>query len=169
MTALTQYLAARSESLIASEKRASFMVRGITSVMLFGLIAATGCESKSTDVVPGKVTSEDVRKDATHAVNTAVEFSEQNKEEFQKNLDSKLQAMDAEIKKLREKGQGLKDQAKADWDKKMVDLEAKREAVHAKVIDIGKSNAAAWKDVQNGAESAWNDLDKAFHDASNEF
>ena len=86
-------------------------------LMLAGLLAASGCGPKPTESKPGKVTSEDVRRDAGKAVDTAVEFSQQSKEEFQKKLDSRLKELDAEIAKLREKGNNLKDEAKADWDK----------------------------------------------------
>ena len=66
------------------------MLRGIWMVMLAGFVAVMGCEQKPADRTPGKVTSEDVRRDAGQAVNTAAEFSQQTKEEFQKNLDARL-------------------------------------------------------------------------------
>jgi hypothetical protein len=34
---------------------------------------------------------------------------------------------------------------------------------------VGHSSAEAWKDVQKGAASAWDELDKAFRDASKEY
>ena len=45
--------------------------------------------------------------------------------------------MDAEIAKLREKGRELKDEAKANWDQKMADLETKRVAARAKLAEVG--------------------------------
>ncbi len=77
--------------------------------------------------------------------------------------------MDGEIAKLREKGRSLKDKAKADWDQKMTELETKRDAAHAKLVEVRDSSGEAWKNVQKGAQSAYDDLDKAFHDASREF
>ena len=128
-----------------------------------------GCEQKPADRTPGKVTSEDVRRDAGQAVKTAAEFSQQTKEEFQKKLEAQLKDLDAEIAKLREKGRDLKDKAKVNWDQKMADLETKRDAARAKLAEVGHSSAEAWKDVQKGAQSAWDELDKAFRDASQEF
>ena len=145
------------------------MSRLVWMLMLAGLLTASACERKPTGRTPGKVTSEDVRRDAGQAVDTAAEFSQQTKEEFQKNLDARLKNMDAEIAKLREKGRDLKDKAKADWDQKMAELETKREAASAKLAEVGHSSAEAWKDVQQGAQSAWDELDKAFRDASREF
>ena len=105
------------------------MSRFVWVLMLAGLFAAIGCEQKPADRTPGKVTSEDVRRDAGQAVETAAEYSQQTKEEFQKDLEAQLNELDAKIAKLREKGRDLKDEAKANWDRKMADLETKRDAV----------------------------------------
>jgi hypothetical protein len=141
------------------------MVRVFCVVMSAGLVAVMGCEQKSADSTPNKVTSDDVRRDAGQTVNTAAEFSQQTKEEFQKSLDARLKERDAEIAKLREKGRDLNDQAKANWDRKMADLDTKREAARAKLAEVGHSSAEGWKDVQKGAQSAWDELDKAVQDA----
>ena len=145
------------------------MVRGFCVVMLAGLLAAIGCEQKAADRTPGKVTSEDVRRDAGQAAETAAEYSRQTKEEFQKNLENRLKDLDGEIAKLREKGRDLKDEAKAKWDQKMTELETKRDAARAKLVEVRDSSAEAWKDVRKGAQSAWDELDKAVRDASREF
>jgi TolA-binding protein len=130
------------------------------------LITYLGCEKKPADRTPGKVSSEDVRRDAGQAVDTTVEYSQQAKEEFQKKLETQLDELDAKIVKLREKGSDLKDDAKVKWERTMTDLEKKRETARAKLTDVGRASAEAWKDVQKGAAAAWDDLDKAFRDAS---
>jgi hypothetical protein len=58
--------------------------------MSAGLLVAVGCGQKPLDRTPGKVTSEDVRRDAGQAVNTAAEYSQQTKEEFRKNFQDKI-------------------------------------------------------------------------------
>jgi LPS O-antigen subunit length determinant protein (WzzB/FepE family) len=143
-------------------------------LMLAGLFASSGCEQqyeqKSADPTPKKtVTPEDVRRDAGQAADTAAEYSQQTKEEFQKKLETQLKELDAKIAKLREKGRDMKDEAKVKWDRKMADLEKKREVARAKLAEVGHSSAEAWKDVKKGAQSAWDELDKAFRDASREF
>lgn len=145
------------------------MLREICVLMMAGFIAVMGCQRNPADRAPGKVTSEDVRRDAGQAVDTAVEFSQHAKDEFQKNLAARLQEMDTEIAKLREKGRDLKDEAKTKWDQKLADLESKRDAARAKLAEVAQSSGAAWKDVKKGAQSAWDELDKAFRDASREF
>ncbi len=145
------------------------MARGFCVVVLAGLATIMGCEQKPADETPGAVTSEDVRREAGQAVDAAAEYSEQAKDEFQGRLEARLEELDSEIAALREKGRDLKEEAKADWDRKLADLEAKRDAARAKLTEVGQSSAEAWNDVKQGAQSAWDDLEQAFQDASGEF
>lgn len=137
--------------------------------LLAGVLISCGCETKPTDSIPGKVSSQDVRRDASKAVNSAVEFSQQAKVDFQNNLDTGLKKLEAEMATLREKGRDLKDDAKTNWDQKMADLEVKRDATRSKLNELQTSTAEAWKDMQKGAQSAWEELESAFRDASREF
>jgi chromosome segregation ATPase len=110
-----------------------------------------------------------VRRDTGQAAKTAADLSYQTKEEFEQKLDARLKELDAEIAKLREKGGDLKDEAKASREKKVAELETKRDAARARLAEVRKSSAEAWKDVQKGAQSAWDELENAFRDASREF
>ena len=145
------------------------MCRCAWMLMLAGLLTGIGCERKPAARTPGKVTPEDVRRDAGQAAETAAEYSRQAWDEFQKQLDTRLKELDAEIAALRENGRDRKDEAKAKWDQKMTELEKKRDAARAKLAEVRDSSAEAWKDVRKGAQSAWDELDKAFRDASREF
>jgi hypothetical protein len=84
-------------------------------------------------------------------------------------FDTRRKEWNVAIARLREKGRDRKDKAKAKWDHPMTELEAKRDAARAKQDEIGHSSAEAWKDVRKGARSAWDELDKAFRDASRDF
>ena len=55
--------------------------------------------------------------------------------------------------------------SKADREQKMKELETKRDAARAKLAEVGRSSAEAWTDVRKGAQSAYDELDKAFRDA----
>ncbi len=144
-------------------------MRSACVIMFVGIVAVAGCEQQSSAPTSGKVTSEDVLQDAGKAVDTAAEFAQQTKEEFRKKLDARLKELDTEIVKLREKGHDLKDEAKVKWDQKLAELEAKRDAARVKLAEAADSSAEAWKDLQKGVQSAWDDMDKAFAEASREF
>ncbi len=84
-------------------------------------------------------------------------------------LEARLDELDGEIVKLREKCRNLKDQAKAEWDRKIADLETMRDAARAKLAAVLDARAEAWKDIHQGTPSAWDEWDKAFRDASREY
>ena len=133
------------------------------------LLIPSGCEQTPTKPIQEKITAEDVRREAGQAVETATEYTQQARDEFQKGFEVQLQDLDAEISKLREKSRSITDQAKASWDQKMVELEIKRDAARAKLVEVGQSSKEAWEEVRKGAQAAWTELEKAFHEAAREF
>jgi len=145
------------------------MSRCIWFLILAVVLTVIGCEPKPVDPAPGKVTSVDVRRDVGKALDTTGKSVEQTKEDFQRSLNARINELEVEIAKLREKGKELKDENKSNWDRIVADLETKREAARIKLDEIGHSSAEAWKDIQKGAQSAWDELDKAFHEAANKF
>jgi hypothetical protein len=138
------------------------------ALVIAAVLTACG-EKHAAAASVGTITSEDVRHDVGQAVNTAGKYSWQKKDEFEKALAAGLADLDAKIDKLREKGRNLTGQAKADWDRTMADLETTRVAARAKLVEVRSSSEQAWKDTQQGAQSAWHDLDNAFQAASREF
>jgi len=142
-----------------------FMTLGCISFL--GLV---GCDNRTYEMsTPGTVTTDDIRRDANRAVETAAEWSIQTRDSFQKDLEVRLQDIDEQMVKLRKKGADLQESAKVKWDKNMVEFKSKRDAAQAKLNEVGKSSAEAWKDVQKGAQAAWEDLDKSFRNATAEF
>lgn len=144
------------------------MSRVLWIVMLSVLLMNTGCEQQPAAPTAGKVTSDDVRRDAGKTIDSAVKLSQQTKEEFQKSLEARLKDVDTEIDALRAKGRDLVGEAKVTWEQKMAELEPKREAARAKLAELGDVSADAWESFRQGAQSAWADLDKSFHEAARE-
>jgi Skp family chaperone for outer membrane proteins len=133
------------------------------------LVSCAGCAEAPVEHTVRKVTAEDVRRDTDKAVDTAGQAATQAKAEVKTRLTSSLEAMDAEIAKLREKGLALKDEAKTRWNEKMADLKAKQEAARKKLDELGTSTGEAWERLEKGAQSAWDELQKAFQEAAKEF
>jgi hypothetical protein len=73
------------------------------------------------------------------------------------------------IERLHDKGRALKDEAKTRWNEKMADLEAKQNVAREKLDELGKSTGEAWGHLEKGAQSAWDDVRKAFQEAAKEF
>ena len=139
-----------------------------------GLLTIFGCSSQpatapSDSEKPATVTMEDVKRDAATSMETAATYSQQSKEELMKELKEQMTAMDAKIEDLRVRGANLASDAKVGWELKMKELEVKRKAANAKLVEIENSTAQAWGEVEKGARSAWEELKMAFQNASDEF
>jgi len=141
----------------------------LVSAAAVAFFTASGCSQPPVEHTVDKVTAEDVRRDTSKAVDTATMAATQVKEEFAMRLKSKLADMDTEIAKLHEKGLALKDEARTRWDATMADLKAKRDALRKQADELGQSTGAAWERLEEGAQSAWDDLQKAYQEASKEF
>ena len=145
------------------------MPRSSWSLCTAVLVSSTGCTPPPAEHTVRKVIPEDVERDTAKAMDTVTKAATQAKEDFEMRLKSGLADMDAGIAKLQEKGLALKDEAKARWTEKMADLKAKQEAARKEVEELGKSTGEAWERVEKGAQAAWDDLQKAFQEASKEF
>jgi hypothetical protein len=148
--------------------RSSWLVSAASAAVVASCSLA-GCSQAPVEYTVRKVTTEDVRRDTEKAADTATKAAMQAKEDFEKRLRSSLADMDAEIAKLHEKGLALKDDARTRWNEKMADLKAKQEAARKQLDELGKSTVEAWGRLEKGVQSAWDDLQKAFQEASKGF
>jgi hypothetical protein len=150
------------------------MCRKTIALSTLGLAFLLGCEQptpqpKSTSETPTNVTTDDVKRDATATVATTATYSQQEKEKLLAEMKTQMAMMDANIEKLRLKGKELASDAKTSWELKMAALEEKRKLANERLAEIGESTSKAWSDVEKGAKSAWEELSKAFQEASSEF
>ena len=141
---------------------------------ILGLTCILGCEPKSPkpnygSEKPANVTMDDVKRDATKSLTTTATYSQQEKDKLLAAMQTQLEAMEANIEKLRLQGAELASDAKTSWQLKMAALEEKRETAKEKIAEISNSTSKAWSDVEKGAKTAWEDLSKAFLEASKEF
>lgn len=141
-----------------------------------GLAFIFGCEQSgpqaqpsSTSTAPSKVTIDDVKRDAAESLTTTSAYSLQEKDKLVADMKAQLAIMDANIEKLRIQGKDLANDAKTNWELKMAALDEKRKLAKERLMEIGESSAMAWREVEAGVKSAWEELSKAFQEASNEF
>lgn len=116
-----------------------------------------------------KVTSEDVKKETKEAYATAVEYSKQQRDEFQRKMQAKLDEYRKRIYELQIEAEEMSAQVKANMNRRLEDLEAKREAAEEKLEQLKSSSAKAWAEIKEGLDKAVKDLDQAYQDASSQF
>lgn len=133
------------------------------------VVSCNGCMQAPVEHTVRKVTTEDVLRDTEKAVDTATRAAAQAKEDFETRFKASLAEVEEKTERLHEKGHALKDEAKARWKEKMADLEAKQQVARDKLEEVRKSTAGAWGHVEKGAQTAWDDVRKAFQEAAEEF
>jgi len=133
------------------------------------LLNGSGCAKAPVEHTARKITAEDVRREADKAVDTATAAAMQAKDDFELRFKTGLAELEVEIAKLREKGVALKDDASIRWNKKLDELKVKQKVAQEKLEEIRTSTGEAWEHMEKGAQSAWDDVRKAFQEAAEEF
>lgn len=138
---------------------------GIVLTMIGFFIFAYSCgESKETGV-----TSEDVKKESKEAYQTAVDYSKQQKEEILKQMQAKLDSYKEDIEKLKIKTELMSESLKADFNRRLEDLQVKQEAAQEKLSELKSSSGKAWGEIKEGLSQAMLDLEQAYVDARSQF
>ena len=119
--------------------------------VLLGL--ASGCAEKPFEHTVRKVPAEN-----------SDEF-ERAKTEFAGMLKAKLDKLEEEIRELKMRAEKLKDTARAEWNEKVAELDAKQKAAREKLDEIATSTGEAWEHLEEGAKKAWQDLEEAVRKA----
>jgi biopolymer transport protein ExbD len=136
----------------------------------FLLACGDGKESEKPKV---EVTSQDVKNKAKEAIETAKTYTLQQKEEYQKQMEARLQELDREIRELQagaqSKATALKEESKAQFDQALEELRNKQQAAADKLDKLKSSSGKAWEDMKSGMDSAMGDLSKAFDKARSHF
>ncbi|QDV18389.1 hypothetical protein Pan153_30470 [Gimesia panareensis] len=132
------------------------------------LLVACAKEDTSETVVVKKpvttepVTGEDVKQKMGEAMETTKEFTKQKRDEYAAKLQEKLDEMNAEIAKLKDKGADLKDDAKVKWNEQLDELKKRRDHVSVKLKEFNESSAEAWAGLKKDLDIAWKNLKQAY-------
>ncbi len=138
-------------------------------VTLFAVVLSAwipvGCSQQSDT----GVTSKDVRKEAKEALETTAAYTQQQMEEFQKQVQAELAKYDERIDELQAKAAMLKEEVKAKFDEQIKNLREKRQVVQSKLEQLQASSGKAWEDLKTGMDAAMEDLEKSYQDAVSHF
>lgn len=81
-----------------------------------------------------------------------------NKAEFMDKLKGQLQEWDDDIDQLRLKMKDLGDDAKVEYEERMVDLQEKRDAAQVKFNEIAEAGEEKWTDFKEDAEVVFDNM-----------
>jgi len=91
------------------------------------------------------------------------------REEYQKKLQAKLDEWQANIDRMKAQARQAEADAKIEYEKKIEELHAQREEMAEQLEKLRQSQSAAWSDIKAGVEKAWDDMNKAMQDAWKRF
>jgi TolA-binding protein len=128
-------------------------------------LAICGCDAPPPVRPTNQVTLSKIHRETELNARTTAEFSRSRKEDFVLRLQQQLNDLDAQIAELRTVQRALNDDALTQWDKEMVELEAKRDAAQIRLDEIRASGSAAWEELQLVATAACKNLEQAVRSA----
>ena len=115
-----------------------------------------------------KVSASEVKKETVEAVEAAGAFADEKKEEFTKRMKANIDELDREMNDLKKETESASKEAKATANKRILEIQKKRDAMVKKYEALEKSSDKAWKKMKTGLEKAWGEVKSAYSDAKTE-
>ena len=153
------------------------MIRKALLIMLasfFSMALFFACgDQKDAEKSDTKVTYEDVKKESKEAMETAKEYTQEQKEEYLRQMRAKLDEFNKEIQELQTKAAskaiGLKEASKEELSQSMKELAEKKKAAAEKIDELKNASGNAWEDIKTGADLAMDELNKSLEQAVSHF
>ena len=104
------------------------------------------------------VTGDTVIRETQEAVTATKDYTIQQKDAFQRKVQTELDEMQVRIKQLRGQVKHASAEARADLQKAIGELEKKKDLANKKVRAIHSATASSWEQVKSKTEAAMDDL-----------
>jgi len=130
---------------------------GIVGIGLLSMsvVAAAGASDKP-------VTGDTVIRETQEAVTATKDYTIQQKDAFQRKVQSELDEMQVRITQLRGQVKHASAEARADIQKAIGELEKKKDLAQKKAEDIHSATASSWEQVKSKTAAAMDDLRDSF-------
>ena len=137
---------------------------GIVGIGLLSMsvVAAAGASDKP-------VTGDTVIRETQEAVTATKDYTIQQKDAFQRKVQSELDEMQVRITQLRGQVKHASAEARADIQKAIGELEKKKDLAQKKAEDIHSATASSWEQVKSKTAAAMDDLRDSFTRARSYF
>jgi hypothetical protein len=129
---------------------------GLWGIVGIGLLAMPIISTAGASDKP--VTGDTVVREAQEAVTATKDYTIQQKDAFQRKVQTELDEMQVRITQLRGQVKHASAEANADIQKAIVELEKKRDLAQKKAQDIHSATASSWEQVKSKTSAAMDDL-----------
>ena len=131
-------------------------VRGLWGIVGIGLLTIPVVVAAGASDKP--VTGDTVIREAQEAVTATKDYTIQQKDAFQRKVQTELDEMQARITQLRGQVKHASAEARADIQKAISELEKKKDLAEKKAQDIHSATASSWEQVKSKTAAAMDDL-----------
>jgi phosphoenolpyruvate-protein kinase (PTS system EI component) len=131
-------------------------IGGLWGMVGIGLLAMPIVSTAGASDKP--VTGDTVIRETQEAVTATKDYTIQQKDAFQRKVQTELDEMQVRITQLRGQVKHASAEANADIQKAIVELEKKRDLAQKKVQDIHSATASSWEQVKSKTTAAMDDL-----------
>jgi len=104
------------------------------------------------------ITGDRVIRETQEAVTATKDYTIHQKDAFQRKVQTELDEMQARITQLRGQVKHASEEARADIQKAIEDLEKKKNLAHKKAEDIHSATASSWEQVKSKTTAVMDDL-----------
>ena len=105
-----------------------------------------------------------------HNVTTNLEdIQMSNNEAYEKKMEAQIEEWEAELSKLKAQSKQKSADAEIEYNKRMKELEAKKEEANDKLADIKSAGSESWEDMKDGMQDIANDFGNTLDDIKANF
>lgn len=112
---------------------------------------------------------EDVKRETKEAVDTASQYSVEQKEKVQKNMEENLTKMKKEIADLKAEAERKGSAVSANTKTKIHEMELKQEELQKDLSKLKASSGRAWEEMKKGMNQAMKSLSDSYQKAKAQF
>ena len=131
-------------------------VGGLWGIVGIGLLTIPVVVAAGASDKP--VTGDTVIREAQEAVTATEDYTIQQKDAFQRKVQTELDEMQVRITQLRGQVKHASGEARRDIKKAIGELEKKKDLAHKKAQDIHSATASSWEQVKSKTAAAMDDL-----------
>ena len=135
-------------------------VVGLWRIVGIGLLTASVVVTAEASDKP--VTGDKVIRETQEAVTATKDYTIQQKDAFQRKVQTELDEMQVRITQLRGQVKHASAEARTDIQKAIVELEKKKDLANKKAQEIHSATASSWEQVKSKTAAAMDDLREAF-------
>ena len=131
-------------------------IGGLWGMVGIGLLAMSIVSTAGASDKP--VTGDTVIRETQEAVTATKDYTIQQKDAFQRKVQTELDELQVRITQLRGQVAHASEEARADIQKAIAELEKKKDLAQKKVEDIHSATASSWEQVKSKTSAAMDDL-----------